>query len=392
MDYWESRKGKKHKRHSRAHRAIVAAIDQEPVRKGKRGAASGAAFRNAMHAAISDHPNWPRRKARLAVDLKFFTSKKQPPNLEHLAKYYLDQLGQTHDRGEGGHIYRDDRQVQLLHVSAHHGWDIDGPRLEPGVFVMGRTAAEACADAREASQLLDPNERYSMRDVDMEDIWEQLRDAEKISESRHPSLRRAAPLMRFTALRRAQEGILHSNDRWIENLFGSSAPYLLFGKDALSASLRASVGARDLKIIDDSHLMGRTILLGGDPDSIALPPLPTTAGGGKQFRMGVRNAIAAYVDSRKLLFPLLVPTRLTLFVVQPQQPRDLDNILLDLLPVVDDIMVAAGALAAFSHAEFERGGRRRFHFTMGTAWIAAIALGRKTWRVVVSSSRTHAKP
>lgn len=133
-----------------------------------------------MHAAVAAHPNWPRPRARLAVDLNFTTSKKEPPNLENLAKHYLDQLGETHDRREAGHLYRDDRQVQLLHVSAHHGWDPHEPRFTPGIFVRARTTSEAAAEMSEAGQLLRPDDRYDADDLEWDEIHERLQDAESI--------------------------------------------------------------------------------------------------------------------------------------------------------------------------------------------------------------------
>lgn len=144
--------------------------------------------------------------------------------------------------------------------------------------------------------------------------------------------------MHFVALRKAQETLLHANDRWAERLFWNEARYMLVGSDGRSESDRSMLGEPLQKFVEDSRLMAREILLGRDPGSIALPPLPTVSGEGKRFREGMRNVVHAYVDANPFLFPLIVPTRLTVFVVQPEQPRDLDNILLDLLPVVDEIM------------------------------------------------------
>lgn len=99
---------------------------------------------------------------------------------------------------------------------------------------------------------------------------------------------------------------------------------------AIAEQLEAAQAANDE--------LARQVVLGRDAKSVVLPPLPGAPGHGVRFRSDVRDAIRDYVDRNRLLFPLMVPMRLSLFVVQPEQPRDLDNILLDVLPIVDEIM------------------------------------------------------
>lgn len=290
-----------------------------------------------MRGAVAGHRGWPKRRARVAVELQLRTSHRQPPNLENLAKHYLDQLGESHDEGEGGHIYRDDRQVQLLHVSAHHAWDQAGPRFPPTIFVTACTAADAAADMAEAAQLPERDDRYDIDDMEWDEIDQQLRDAEEVSKSTSPELSRAAPLMRFAALHRAQDALLRANDRWIERLVWDAASSLIVGR--ASRTIRVSRSRDSLRPVrEGSDLLTRKILLGGDPASVELPSLPTVPGGSDSFRRGVKEAVRAYVDRHRMLFPLVVPIRVTLFVVQPEQPRDLDNILLDVLPAVDQYM------------------------------------------------------
>lgn len=338
MSWWTSEPGRRHGRRRRARRALIARVDQEPVRKGRRAAASSSDFRTAMRSEIASHREWPKRRARVAVDLDLTTSQKQPPNLENLAKHYLDQLGETHDSGEGGHIYADDRQVQLLHVSAHHAWDPDGSPFPPGISVTARTASDAAADMGDAGQLPKCDDRYDIDDLEWDQISEQLDDADALSRSRSAELRGAAPLVRFTAIRNAQESLLRANDRWVQRLLWDGAPSLITGGEGDKDSGGSEVDEA-LRRFRESHDLGtRKILLGGDPASVALPSLPTAPGQGASFRRGVGETVRSYVDTRRLLFPLLVPVRLTLFVVQPDQPRDLDNILLEVLPAVDQIM------------------------------------------------------
>jgi hypothetical protein len=70
--------------------------------------------------------------------------------------------------------------------------------------------------------------------------------------------------------------------------------------------------------------------------SIELPPLPVEPGDYRAFRDGVAAACHDYISRRPGLQPLLVPLRVTLLVVPPAQGKDLDNILLDVLPAVNE--------------------------------------------------------
>lgn len=338
MTYWQSTDGERHRRNHRRLQAVLAQVEQEPERKGKRGARTGPAFREAMREAVTGRDGWPRPLARLALDLHFTTARKQPPNLQNLAKHYLDQLSATHDKGEAGHLYADDRQVQLLHVGADHGWDLDAPRFQPGIFVAARTASDAVADMAAAARLPEPDDGYDIDDIRLNELREELQSAERLQNASEPALRRAAPQIRAMALRSAQDVLLRANDRWLEHIFWGAARRLVLGRGRrdprvpphLAEQLEAAEAANDER--------ARQVVLGQDANSIVLPSLPGVPGHGDRFRSAVRGAVRGYVDRNRLLFPLLVPTRLSLFVVQPEQPRDLDNILLDVLPIVDEIM------------------------------------------------------
>jgi hypothetical protein len=338
VTYWQSTEGERHRRNHRRLQAVLAQVEQEPERKGKRGARTGPAFREAMREAVTGRDGWPRPRARLALDLHFTTARKQPPNLENLTKHYLDQLSATHDEGEAGHLYADDRQVQLLHVGAHHGWDLEAPRFQPGIFVVAQTASDAVADMAAAARLPELDDGYDIDDIKLDELREELRSAERLQNASAPALRRAAPQIRAMALRSAQDVLLRSNDRWLEHVFWGAAPRLVSGRGRrdsrvpphLAEQLEAAHAANDQ--------LARQVVLGRDANSIVLPSLPSAAGHGARFRSDVRHAVRGYVNRNQLLFPLMVPTRLSLFVVQPEQPRDLDNILLDVLPIVDEIM------------------------------------------------------
>ena len=203
--------------------------------------------------------------------------------------------------------------------------------------MTARAASDAAADMADAGRLPEQDDRYDIDDVEWDQIREQLDDAEALSRSKSAELKRAAPLIRFAATRNAQESLLRANDRWVQHLLWSAAPALIVGSGAngrgtsqtQDALRRASASRNDST---------RKILLGGDPASVPMPSLPTAPGEGATFRANVGEAVRAYVKRRRLLFPLLVPLRLTLFVVQPDQPRDLDNILLDVMPAVDQLM------------------------------------------------------
>lgn len=189
-----------------------------------------------------------------------------------------------------------------------------------------------------AGAISDVDELADVRDSVWDNLDHDLANATGLLRSDDPAERRMGAILRTHTLRQAQESLLLGNDRWLTQLLWSSAYRLLTGHASHRGDapdvLRKRLVAADQAAFDQV----RHLLLDGSPSGVALPPLPVAQGATAAFKRGLQIAINEYVTHHPILFPLLVPLRLTVFVVQPEQPRDLDNILLDLLPIVDQHM------------------------------------------------------
>ncbi len=104
-------------RHLRTRRLY---LQGEPLKHGNRADKSRRADDFAQGVAQLTKVRQGALTGPVALDLDFHTSADQPPHLYHLAKRYLDLLGAAPPQAPAGGrrhmLYRDDRQVRLLHV------------------------------------------------------------------------------------------------------------------------------------------------------------------------------------------------------------------------------------------------------------------------------------
>lgn len=89
--------------------------------------------------------------------------------------------------------------------------------------------------------------------------------------------------------------------------------------------------------LDQTAADHREMLLSG-PLSIPLPGLPRASGEGRDFAAAVRKDMQLMVDRYPILAPLLVPLKVVLLLVPPEQGKDLDNLALAVLPAVRDAL------------------------------------------------------
>jgi hypothetical protein len=137
-------------------------------------------------------------------------------------------------------------------------------------------------------------------------------------------------------MRDRQERFPKGNDAWLTDVFIHHSHQLLTGADPRErkvARLVARLG--DGALVPALEETPRAALL-HTMTSIELPPRPVEPGDYRAFRDGVASACRDYISRRPGLQPLLVPLRMTLLVVPPAQGKDLDNVLLDVLPAVNE--------------------------------------------------------
>ena len=75
-------------------------------------------------------------------------------------------------------------------------------------------------------------------------------------------------------------------------------------------------------------------LLVKSPVAVDLGRLPVVHGESAAFKIDVASRLEQFWHRRPMLFPLIVSVGVTVFYFESQQGKDLDNILLDLLPIV----------------------------------------------------------
>lgn len=338
--YWSSQAGIRHKQFCRSRRRVMALVEQEPERKGRRGARSTASFQLQFNdrAVSGARGFWPR--AGLALDLHFTTARKQPPNVESLAKHYLDLLG--HHDGDDGRplLYRDDSQVKMLFVSCNHDWDPDTPARQGSIHLECSPLADAIAELEAVHEIAVPGHdfdwtaeepRFERRDIDL-----RLENARAFEASGDPDLSRMAADIRFDALRDHQESFLREGDRWLSGLFRRRARELVTGKPApWEARAARAVGSLEA---------WRQLQEPFGPDDIAnelrgfflvpLPALPARSGEGKSFSHALDEACERFLREHPSLSPLVAPLRVTILAVPPQQ-QDLDNIARKVVPAIN---------------------------------------------------------
>lgn len=343
-EYWSSPAGFRHQHRARSLRAVLVSVDQEPQQKGRSGTRQVVAFREAARQSwVSRRPaGWPR--ARLALDLSFRTTRKQPPRIERLAKHYLDLLEGNPDDASPIALYPNDSKVKLLFVHRRHGWRPERSTVDPRIHLMCRTRADAVADLAAAHELAirfpelddwDDDERHGdWADWEAEDWTSVMGNRDQPDPDPQLTAR-----LRLLSLGCRQERFLRDNDRYLTFLFRQGARVLLAGQAPPSSSgLQSSDAYRALQA--DLAAKCDELMRQLDHMHVRLPPLPTTVGTSAAFRTNLREACEVFLGRFPLLRPLVVPLRVTMLVVpglESNTEKDLDNIALDVLPAIQEV-------------------------------------------------------
>lgn len=338
--YWSSKAGLSHQQRWRDRRRLLALVEQEPEKKGRRGARSATAFRRQFQtrSVSGDRGYWPR--APLALELDFTTARTQPPNIESLAKHYLDLLGRHDEDGGKPLLYHDDGQVKMLYVSCRHSWDPDRPVEQGSIRLVCSPRADVIAELEAADDFaatcdgLDENaDEDSRGDLD---LGLRLENAREFEASGDPELNRMAADIRFDALRDHQEFFLRASDRWLSGLFQRRGRELMTGKPATwEARAARAIGTlqawRELQepfgpgSIDEEL---RSFFL------VPLPTLPTRSGERELFKEALDEACRRFLHAHPSLSPLVAPLRVTILVAPPHQ-KDLDNLAREVVPAIN---------------------------------------------------------
>ncbi|WP_243227425.1 hypothetical protein [Microbacterium sp. CIAB417] len=296
--FWDSEEGERYRDFRRPLDALHLAVDIEAPSKNVRGgrtpayraalAADGA--RSSVARRATRFSRWPKPRAPLTLDLHFSFASRQPPRVDVASKALLDLLGKQ----SGPPIaYADDRQIKLLFAHGHS--HLNG---RAHTRVQARSLGDVTRAIRRASEIeprWDPFRRTDLlmeewgidADWDWDPEWRLRGDVDTLS--------------------KRQSLFLSIADRASWRVTQSLADEL--------TRRRVVAWTTDAALTD----LAKSRL------AVDLGRLPRQ-GESAAFRERLQFRLADMARSSIGVFPLLPAVGVTVFYVESEQPRDLDNI------------------------------------------------------------------
>ena len=288
----------------------------EPEGKGLRGTRTLAEFRRQVAAQLRAAGHHPMT-GPVALDLSFVATRKNPAAIHRLAKWALDALEPSRTRDGAAaawpSLYRNDRQVKLLHVSLRQGRPGDPESPEPGTSIRAQPLRDVVEDMRVAGRLVRRNSHDGhQRNHSPTSIDAFLCDAEVLKNTE-----------------RVQTQLLTAMDRLVE-IAMTSAPYHVAGTRR----------PRTMRLADEVQRWEdqRWNDLLSFPLTLPLPSLPVDSRERSAFRDALRSGMEEFRRWWPILHTPAVPIKVTLLVVPPRQGKDLDNLALEVLPAAQEVL------------------------------------------------------
>jgi hypothetical protein len=268
-----------------------------------------------------------------------------------MAKWVLDVLGETHvsdlSTDLRPSLYRDDRQVKLLHVTLHQNWpgqDSSRSAAVPATWIFAQPLRDVLEDIRVMGELRFrdhpdlPNfaelDEDDYPDIDRAEAW----DIHLPPPGADPVQNRINDFFArwgsFHNAERAQKAALVSMDLQLDLALEQGWRRIA---NTRSAQPAAGHRRRQLDEMRDRSAGEHWAHVLSFPFNIRLPPLPETQAERDSFRTAIRSSLDGFHRRWPAWKTLLVPLKVTLIVVPPLQGKDLDNVALDVLPAVHDI-------------------------------------------------------
>ncbi len=287
----------------------------------------------------------------VALDVRFHSGRAQPPGPHRLAKHLLDVLGAlTADAGLLGRrhvLYRDDRQVKLLYVSL---WalQLHGTPSTPHTSITARPLRDVVADLTMCRSVEEESNGKGWTDEQdspffmppIPDIDPEPAFDSRLAQSAQQAVdwRKLNAELACFEQRMVQQALLSRSDALLTGMLcveairiaGSRPPRRQYADHPNLYSAHTE--------LDRVHAEYRDMLLSG-PVTFDLPKLPRTAGEGKEFRAALERAVEVIATGRPAFTTVRVPLKVILLVVAPiGQGKDLDNLALVVLPVVQQVL------------------------------------------------------
>lgn len=316
--YWNSDEGRRTQDLARRLRVLHIRLDRRPLTKRSAARSKG---RNADYAELLERETeiyralprdrWPKPLAGVALDVS--VSSPQPPRVDHICKWLLDLLGSKTRPA----VYADDRQVTMLYARC---WPPHDER-DPLMLISARTAADARAALRRRH---DPDERDHFDDLD-DRPWDRHRadaeldfaldDLNRARSTSEPAEEREIAEQRVRRCWQSYD--LGSVDEIIGLVYRSIAEKRL-GELSPGATL--------------AHLSRRRV------PAFGLGELLSQRDQHPDFRGRFHEVLTEFKAAHAWWQTVEVPVGLSIFYAPGSAGKDLDNILLDVVPVVIEVL------------------------------------------------------
>lgn len=300
----------------------------------------------------------------VALDVCFVSGRSQPPGVHRLAKHLLDVLGALRTRGHtcGRHhaLYRDDRQVKLLHVHLSSRHPAADASASPCTHVTARPLRDVVDDLRRFSSVHDdarcdddspdcPVHSPPIPEPETHPAFdpchaESPEQAERRRELNDWLASYNRGCLQQALLARSDARLTLMFTQWPHWISGARPPGRPLADDPRLLAIHEQ--------LDRSRERSRMMLL-SEPFTFTLPVLPQTRGDGVNFGRAIGQAVDELTARYPILTSMQTPVKVILLVVPPSQGKDLDNVALAVMPAVRQA-VAPGEISSYEVIELAR--------------------------------------
>jgi hypothetical protein len=337
-EYLDTIDGQQHERFKRFIKPIWLTVNQEP--KGKNS--SDDEKRNFRKDVKKQLKEKKRRRFRgdLILQIDFYTTKDNPPELQTLSKNYLDLLHKemSHIDSLSKILFGDDDQIKIL-ISNYH---IDEEaHKKPCIEIKAYSVRYFLADIELADRILmnkfsdsdysshsrfedklEEERYYNEKDYfeDLRDLEEGKKDYDRLFGEHYYRVQKNF------LIRQIQEQFLKQNNLEIRNLISIFQPFFSNNKKYFESKEFQGIwnGSRNL--------------ISFSPTYLDFGNAPQKSGERNKFKSQLKKELKVFREKYKLLFPLLLPISVIVTFIPPREKIvDLDNLARYIVPFVNEI-------------------------------------------------------
>jgi len=337
-EYLDTIDGQLHERFKRFIKSIWLTVHQEP--KGKNSSdEEKRMFRKAIKTQLREQ-NRRRFWGDIILQIDYYTTKDNPPELQTLSKNYLDLLHKEmpHIDSLKNILYKDDNQIKIL-ISNYH---IDeNAHKKPCIEIKVYSMRYFLADIELCDRIMTNNfsdsdyYRHSRFEEKLEeekynsdkDYYEDLRDLEEGKDDYNKLLgEQYYNVQKNYLIRQIQEQFLKLNNLDIRGIISMFQPYLSKNKKY--------VDSKDFQ----SLWNGSRNLVSFSPAYLKFGNAPQQKGEKNLFKNHLKRELNEFREKFKILFPLLHPISVIVTFIPPlKKVVDLDNLARYIVPFVNEI-------------------------------------------------------